>query len=110
LTEFVRLGSAEVEWDSEMRTYSLVRCEMKTGRYHQIRRHMRSIGHPLCGDPEHGNSWDNRAFRERFGVERTLLSAVSVAYPDRAKQQLVRLKTSPDPDFQKVMAAFGWKI
>jgi tRNA pseudouridine65 synthase len=108
-TDFSRVASAEVEWDGEKRAYSLVRCEMKTGRYHQIRRHLRSIGHPLCGDPEYGNGWDNRAFRERFGVERTLLSAVSVSFPDRAKQQMVRLRTQPDPDFQKVLAAFGWK-
>jgi len=110
LTEFTRLASVEVEWDGEKRIYSLVRCEMKTGRYHQIRRHMRVIGHPLCGDPEYGNGWDNRAFKERFGVERTLLSAVAVAFPDRAQEKMVRLKTTPDPDFMKVLASFGWKI
>ena len=109
-TDFIRLGRAEVEWDGEARHYSLVRCEMKTGRYHQIRRHMKSIGHPLSGDSEHGNGWDNRAFKERFGVERNLLSAVAVAYPDRAKQQMVRLKSTPDADFLKVMRAFGWKL
>ncbi len=110
VTEFATLGTAAVEWDGEARSYSLVRVEMKTGRYHQIRRHLRSIGHPLCGDAEHGNAWDNRAFRERFGVERTLLCAESVAYPDRVAQKMVRLKTSPDPDFQRVMSAFGWKL
>lgn len=109
-TEYTRLASTEVEWDGEKRQYSLVRCEMKTGRYHQIRRHLRSIGHPLCGDPEHGNAWDNRAFEARFGVTRTLLCASAVAYPDRAAQKMVRLKTQPDPDFQKVMGAFGWRL
>ena len=109
-TDFVRIASSEVEWDGEKRQYSLVRCEMKTGRYHQIRRHLRSIGHPLCGDPEYGNGWDNRAFRERFRVERTLLSAVSLSFPDRAKQMMVRLKSEPDPDFQRVMSFFSWKL
>lgn len=109
-TEFTRLATIEVEWDGEKRSYSLVRCEMKTGRYHQIRRHMRHLGHPLCGDPEYGNAWDNRAFKERFKIERTLLSAVSVAFPDRAQEKMVRLKTSPDPDFQKVLSEFGWKL
>ena len=110
ITEFTRLATAHVEWDGEQRSYSLVRCEMKTGRFHQIRRHMRAIGHPLCGDPEHGNGWDNRAFRERFKIERTLLSAVSVAFPDRAAQKMVRLKTTPDGDFLKVLQHFGWKL
>jgi tRNA pseudouridine65 synthase len=110
ITEFTRLATAEVEWDGEKRAYSLVRCEMKTGRFHQIRRHMRAVGHPLCGDPEYGNGWDNRAFKERFKIERTLLSAVSVAFPDRAAQKMVRLKTQPDPDFMKVLQLFGWKL
>jgi len=98
-----------VQW-GEPRQYSLVRCEMKTGRYHQIRRHMRLIGHPLCGDPEYGNGWDGRAFKERFNIERTLLSAVAVDFPDRAAQKMVRLKTRPDADFLKVLAEFGWTL
>lgn len=110
VTEFSRVATSEVEWDGEKRSYSLVRCEMKTGRFHQIRRHMRGAGHPLCGDPEYGNGWDNRAFKERFGVERTLLSAVAISFPDRAQEKMVRLKTTPDADFLRVLAGFGWKI
>jgi len=109
ITEFTRLASVDVDW-GEPRQYSLVRCEMKTGRYHQIRRHMRVIGHPLCGDPEYGNGWDNKEFLARFGIERTLLSAVAVDFPDRAEQKMIRLKTTPDPDFMKVLGAFGWKL
>lgn len=110
ITEYTRLAQAEVVWDGEKRAYALVRCEMKTGRFHQIRRHMRLAGFPLCGDPEYGNGWDNRAFKERFGIERTLLRAVSVSFPDRGAQKMVRLKTTPDPDFLKVLSAFGWKL
>lgn len=33
---------------------SLVRCDLETGRTHQIRVHMASIGHPLLGDPVYG--------------------------------------------------------
>lgn len=110
ITEFTRLATAEVEWGGEKRHYSLVRCEMKTGRYHQIRRHMRLRGFPLCGDPEYGNGWDNRAFEQRFQVKRTLLSAVTVAFPDREQEKMARVKTEPDADFRKVVASFGWKI
>jgi len=35
--------------------WSLVECRLETGRTHQIRVHMRSIGHPLLGDPVYGN-------------------------------------------------------
>ncbi len=33
---------------------TLVRCRLETGRTHQIRVHMRSIGHPIIGDPVYG--------------------------------------------------------
>lgn len=34
--------------------YTLVECELRTGRTHQIRVHMKSIGHPVVGDPVYG--------------------------------------------------------
>lgn len=40
----------------EFDSYSLVKCNLKTGRTHQIRVHMSYIGHPLLGDTLYGNS------------------------------------------------------
>ena len=37
-------------------SFSLVRCSLETGRTHQIRVHMASIGHPLLGDPVYGGA------------------------------------------------------
>ena len=37
-----------------VRHYTLVSCRLETGRTHQIRVHMKSIGHPLAGDPLYG--------------------------------------------------------
>lgn len=36
------------------RQYTLIKCRLETGRTHQIRVHMSSIGHPLAGDPLYG--------------------------------------------------------
>jgi len=47
LTHF-RVRRAGAKW-------ALVQCRLETGRTHQIRVHMRSIGHPLLGDPVYGN-------------------------------------------------------
>lgn len=40
----------------EFKNYSLVECRLETGRTHQIRLHMASIGHPLLGDTLYGTS------------------------------------------------------
>lgn len=41
-------------------SFTLVKCELETGRTHQIRVHMASLGHPLLGDPVYGG--DNTRF------------------------------------------------
>ena len=38
----------------KLKGYTLIKCKLKTGRTHQIRVHMQSIGHPLAGDPVYG--------------------------------------------------------
>lgn len=49
--------------------YTLVRCRLETGRTHQIRVHMQSIGHSVVGDPVYG------AKKERFALNGQLLHA-----------------------------------
>lgn len=44
---------------------SLVECELLTGRTHQIRAHMASIGCPLLGDGKYGSNEQNRPYREK---------------------------------------------
>lgn len=54
---------------------SIVLCRPTTGRWHQIRKHLNGLSHPILGDSTHGNSKVNREYRQRYGLlpERTCL-------------------------------------
>ncbi len=109
-THFKRLATCEIEVAGERRSYSLVRCEPRTGRYHQIRRHLKAWGHPILGDEDYGNSWDNREMGKAFGVKRCLLSATNLWFRDPFSGEAVALKDDPDRDFQSLANALGWKL
>ncbi|MBC5646925.1 RluA family pseudouridine synthase [Christensenella tenuis] len=49
--------------------YTLVECELETGRTHQIRVHMKHIGHPVVGDPVYSRQ------KDRYGLDGQLLHA-----------------------------------
>lgn len=67
--------------------YSLLRCEPLTGRTHQIRVHLSSVGHPLVGDERYGDAAENQRAR-RLGLERLFLHAQSIAFPDESGNEL----------------------
>ncbi|MDV4152530.1 RluA family pseudouridine synthase [Clostridium sp. AL.422] len=53
---------------------SLVKCILETGRTHQIRVHMASIGHPLVGDPLYGNK------KQKFKLQGQVLHAKTLGF------------------------------
>lgn len=63
ITHYVLLRSFRAKSDVSQ-SISMVRCTLETGRTHQIRVHMASIGHPLVGDPVYGRApkWARKAF------------------------------------------------
>lgn len=61
--------------------YSLMQLSPKTGRKHQLRRHMAHIRHPIIGDTNHGDGRQNKFFREHFGIRRLLLAATQLSFP-----------------------------
>lgn len=75
-TKFSCLGTMEGENERS----SLLLCEPLTGRTHQIRRHAQSIGHPIFGDSEHGDSKVNRWWREERGLNRLALHCFSIEF------------------------------
>jgi tRNA pseudouridine65 synthase len=75
LTLFRRCHVVEDE-----RRWSIVEARPQTGRLHQIRRHLKHLGHPIVGDVNYGKGDINRLFRERFGLCRLALHAAELSF------------------------------
>ncbi len=79
---------------------TLVRCEPKTGRTHQIRVHAAWLGHALVGDDRYGDSTRNRFFRKK-GYKRLFLHAYQLQFKHPATGKSI-IFTAPLPeDLQK---------
>ena len=60
--------------------YSLIELKPETGRYHQLRKHMAHIFHPIIGDRPHGCNKQNRLWKEKFGIDKMLLHASELKF------------------------------
>lgn len=83
---------------------TLARARILTGRTHQIRRHARSLHHPVLGDANWGDSKFNRSMRAAHGVDRLMLHAwrIQMTGPDGVEYDLVSI---PDAGFQRQICA-----
>lgn len=60
--------------------YSLLEVDLLTGRTHQIRVHLASIGYPIIGDKIYGNEKANREVEESLGLKRQWLHAWKLTF------------------------------
>ncbi len=60
--------------------YSLLEINLITGRTHQIRAHLLSIGHPVIGDLKYGNSKVNKYFKENYKLDNQYLHANKIIF------------------------------
>ena len=94
---------AETDWEvlCRYREYTHVRCTLKTGRTHQIRVHMASIGHPLLGDGLYGAKSPDK------GLEGQCLHAKKIRFLHPATGEKIELETELPAYFQEVLSRLG---
>ncbi|MGI9097276.1 MAG: RluA family pseudouridine synthase [Solirubrobacteraceae bacterium] len=79
---------------------TLLRVRLQTGRTHQIRVHLRAIGHPVCGDREYGHAG-------LYGLERQFLHATRLAFGHPVTGERLDIVSPLPPDLERALAAAG---
>jgi tRNA pseudouridine65 synthase len=88
--------------------WSLVEAMPRTGRLHQIRRHLKHLGHPLVGDANYGKGDINRLFRERFGLCRLALHAAAISFVHPFTGEPTAIAATLPPDLEGPFGAMGF--
>lgn len=111
LTLYRRLATTERPYSIDRypsTRYSLIFAYPKTGRTHQIRKHLKHISHPIIGDAKHGKGNLNRAFSHHHNSHRLLLTAVSMRFLHPVLQTPHSLFAPLQQDFLAAMRSLGW--
>lgn len=111
ITAFERLATCELARPSQgdafaTSRYAWLLAQPRTGRFRQIRRHLKHASHHLIGDTSHGDGAHNRAFR-MMGIHRMLLHARRLRFPHPHRDGWVEAVAPPDAEFLKALALFG---
>lgn len=87
-------------------TLTYVKVQLITGRPHQIRAHLASVGHPLIGDGKYGDANINSEYKKKYGLRHQLLCCTKLVFPGNCEIQALSGKeiTISVPDiFNRVM-------
>lgn len=91
--------------------YTLLEVLLITGRTHQIRAHLASIGHSIVGDGKYGRTQTNREFRNKYKLKNQLLHSWRLEIPTLEENQLeISEKTFVAPlpkQFRMIMEGEG---
>ena len=90
--------------------YSLVELKPRTGRKHQLRRHMKHINHHLLGDTKYGRGEHNKFVREVYNMNRLLLHAFSLEIQHPYTDEQIIFKANFDDTFKMIFNEFAWKV
>jgi 23S rRNA pseudouridine1911/1915/1917 synthase len=85
---------------------ALVECRLETGRTHQVRVHMASIGHALLGDPAYGRPRAaHREILKRLGFHRQALHAAELGFVHPVTRERLSFKSALPSDIQELYGA-----
>ena len=86
--------------------YTHIECELETGRTHQIRVHMASLGHPLLGDYKYGSKKWNDHYKKEWKIKDQVLHAYQLTMPGMKKE----LENLSEKTFYAKVPETFWKL
>ena len=113
VTEYSCLAQTEVPiavGPYESARYSLMKLIPKTGRKHQLRRHMKHLRHPIVGDTSHGDGKHNTMFRDNFDIHRLLLHAAYLSVIHPKTEQKIEIHAPLTSEFARVLSEINLSV
>jgi 23S rRNA pseudouridine1911/1915/1917 synthase len=87
---------------------ALIECRLETGRTHQVRVHLASIGHPLLGDPVYGRAGKTHGnVLKELGFQRQALHAAQLGFTHPVTKNRLSFSSAMPPDMQELKRALG---
>ncbi|MBL4910222.1 MAG: tRNA pseudouridine(65) synthase TruC [Alteromonadaceae bacterium] len=90
--------------------YSLIKLLPKTGRRHQIRRHLAHLRHPIIGDINYGDNKQNPFFIQYFGFKRLMLIAKQLDFVHPVTGEQVNISVEFDQQWQNIFKQLDWLV
>ncbi len=89
-----KFASTDFTVTKQFKDYALIECKLNTGRTHQIRLHLASVGHPCLGDPEYGFK------KNRFNLNGQMLHSYILEINHPTTGQRMKF-VAPIPEYMK---------
>jgi 23S rRNA-/tRNA-specific pseudouridylate synthase len=86
---------------------SLIEVRPETGRRHQIRAHLRSVGAPVAGDPRYGDRGWNRELAGRARLGRLFLHCVEARFVHPVTGSEIRIRSPLAPELEQTLEVLG---
>ena len=100
--EAVTHWSVKARGDADGQSFTLLRCELETGRTHQIRVHMAYLGHPLLGDPVYGGGNTKFEAHHRSLIQGQCLHAGELHFTHPRTGEMLHLSAPMPKEMQRL--------